>query len=353
MTIDFLKEYSGSRLSQTELQPLMADELLETAISSNSERVILDYETADWKAIAINRNLPANWRPKDWQQRPVRFVDGKDVGQTIAWVRAPSGQLVPIRLAQIGSIAMRVEDGECRREFHVAERVVSMEVDLFPWTEIESFAAALQDNGFRLLTRLATRPPDEEVTFDFDKMRKIAQNRSKIEMELLEKAAVSYSDNEPTLIDGPLETRRGGFNTKHSPVVGVIKKPRNYHLTPDKKQLLYQLGVGERTPVFCLPDARLPVVTWYLRLAGVREASPSGGVVRVEVCQEWFENYCGNDWNFVDRLSQTICEYRCREQSYDRANVSLHPIVRGEESLGSLFIPTNVLTHRFYRLTQI
>ena len=353
MSLDFLKEYSGSRLGQTELQPLMTDELLKTAIFSESEKVVLDYETPEWKEININRNLPTNWRSQNWQQRPVRFIDGKDVGQTIAWVRAPSGQLVPIRLAQIGSIAMRVEDGECRREFHVAEKVVSMEVDLFPWTEIESFAAALQDNGFRLLTRLATRPPDEETTYDFDKMRKIAQNRSKIEMELLEKAAVSYSDSEPTLIDGPLETRRGGFNSKYSPVVGVIKKPRNYHLTPDKKQLLYQLEVKERSPVFCLPDARLPVVTWYLRLAGVREASPSGGVVRVEICRDWFETCCRFNWDFVDKLSRTICEYRCREQSYDRASVSLHPIVRGEESLGSLFDPPNILTHRFYRLTQI
>jgi hypothetical protein len=242
---------------------------------------------------------------------------------------------------------------ECRREFHVAERVVSMEVDLFPWTDIEGFAAALQEKGFRLLTRLATRPPDEEVTYDFDKMRKIAQNRSKIEMELLENAAIAYSDREPTLVDGPLETRRGGFNSKLSPVIGVIKKPRNYHLNASDKQLLYQLEVGQRTPAFCLPEARLPVVTWYLRLSGVREASPSGGVVRVEVCRDWFENCCGKDWDFVDRLSKTICEYRCREQSYDRANVSLHPIVRGEESLGSLFEPSSILNHRFYRLTQI
>ena len=353
MSIDFLKEYGGSRLAQAELQPFMSDELLETTESSNTERVNLNYETSNWNAISIDRNLPNNWRPRDWQQRPIRFIDGKDVGQTIAWVYAPSGQLVPIRLSQIGSIAMRVENGECRREFHIAERVVSMEVDLFPWTEIESFAAALQDNGFRLLTRLATRPPDEEVTYDFDKMRKIAQNRSKIEMELLEKAAVSYSDGEATLIDGPLETRRGGFNPESSPVVGVIKKPRNYHLTPDKKQLLYQLEIGQRTPVFCLPKARLPVITWYLRLAGVQEASPSGGVVRVEVCQKWFENYCDNEWDFVDKLSRTICEYRCREQSYDRASVSLHPIVRGEESLGALFDPPSILNHRFYRLTQI
>jgi hypothetical protein len=356
MTLDFLKQYGGSRLGQTDLQPFMADELLKTEESSESsklEEVILDYETQDWEAIAIDRNLPSNWRPRDWQQRPIRFIDGKDVGQTIAWVRAPSGQLIPIRLSQIGSIAMRVENGECRREFHVTERVVAMEVDLFPWTEIESFAAALQDNGFRLLTRLATPPPDEEVTYDFDKMRKIAQNRSNIEMELLENAAIAYSDGEPTLVDGPLETRRGGFNSKRSPVAGVIKKPREYHINFSEKQLLYQLEVGQRTPAFCLPKASLPVVTWYLRLSGVREATPSGGVVRVEVCRDWFENCCGKDWDFVDKLSRTMCEYRCREQSYDRASISLHPIVRGEESLGSLFEPSSILTHRFYRLTQI
>ena len=54
MSLDFLKEYGGSRLAQTELHSLMADELLETAESSDKERVILDYETTDWKAIAID-----------------------------------------------------------------------------------------------------------------------------------------------------------------------------------------------------------------------------------------------------------------------------------------------------------
>lgn len=351
MGLDLLKYYGGCRLGQTELQLPLLDESINETEETDLEKVVLDYETTEWKS--ININLPPSWRLRDWQERPIRFIDGKDVGQTIAWVTSPLGQLVPIRLAQIGSIAMRVENGECHREFHVVERVVSLEADLFPWTEIESFAADLQANGFRLLTRLLTHPPDETATYDFDKMRKIAQNRSRIEMELLEEAAIAYSDDEMTLVDGPLETRRGGFNKVHSPVIGVIKKPRKYHLFPQKKQLLYQLEAGQRTPVFCLPHQRLPVITWYLRLSGSQQAMPSGGIVRVEICRDWFERYHWQNWDFVDKLSRTIYEYRCREKSYDRATVSLHPIVRGEESLGALFTPLNLLTHRFYRLTQL
>lgn len=352
MGLDFLKYYSGCRLERIDLQKPLLDESLEIVPEDQTEeKVILDYETINWQPITIN--LSPHWQPKDWSDCPVRFIDGKDVGQTIAWVRAPSGQLAPIRLSQIGSISMNVENGECRREFHVVERVVSMEVDLFPWTEIESFAAALQTHGFRLLTRITTRTPDEVSTFDFDTMRKVAQNRTRIEMRALEEAAIAYQAQQPTLVDGPLEPCKGGFAQVQSPVIGVIKTPRKLHLSPQEKQLLYQLEVGQRTPVFCLPDERLPVVTWYLRLTGSNQVMPSGGIVRVEVCQKWFERYHPQDWDFVNKLSHTLHEYRCREHSYDRTAISLHPIMRGEESLGSLFDPTSTLTHRFYRLTQL
>ena len=353
MKIDFLKHYSCSRLVNADLQPPLLDESIATETDLEPGTVILDYEGKNWQSIDFNQNLPSNWRSKDWPERPVRFVDGKDVGQTIAWVRSPHGQLVPIRLAQIGSISMRVENGECRREFHIAERVVSMEVDLFPWTEIEGFAAALQANGFRLLTRLVTRPPDEDVTYDFEKMRQITQNRTKIEMRFLEEAAIAYNDREPTLVDGPLKNLSKGFNPNCSTVISVIKKPRKYHLSPSDKQLLYQLEVGQRTPVFCLPKETIPVITWYLRLSAARETLPSGGIVRVEICQSWFEKYHKSDWDFINKLSRTIYDYRCRESSYDRAAISLHPIVRGEESLGSLFDPLSILTNRFYRLNGI
>ena len=79
---------------------------------------------------------------------------------------------------------------------------------------------------------------------------------------------------------------------------------------------------------------------------------PTYGIVRIEVPQKWFESR-GFDSQFIDQLSQVICAYRCRESSYGRAPVSLHPIVRAEESLGALFMPTNILTNRFYRLTGL
>lgn len=351
MGLDFLKHYAAGRLEQYDLQPFPLDEASNQEAKPNLEQVVVNYETSNWQPIDLN--LSPNWRLKEWQERPIRFIDGKDVGQTIAWVHSPLGQLVPIRLAQIGSISMRVENGECRREFHVVERVVSMEVDLFPWTEIESFAAALQANGFRLLTRLLIPLPDDNSNYDFEKMRKFAQDRSNLEMRMLEEAAIAYSDDEPTLVDGPLQRCRGGFDRVCSPVVGVIKTPRKYHLSLHHKQLLYQLEVGQRTPAFCLPQERLPVVTWFLRLSGSSRTTPSWGIVRIEISQSWFEKYHRQDWEFVDKLSRTIYEYRCKEQSYDRSAVSLHPIVRGEESLGSLFDPTSILTNRFYRLTQL
>lgn len=350
MGLDFLRTYDGNRLEQQELQPL--DELIDDEQEPDLEGVDLDYEVRKrgitWQP--MNLDHPNHWQPRHWQERPVRFIDGKDVGETIAWIRSPAGQPVPIRLSQIGSVSMRVENGECRREFEIVERVVSMAVDLFPWTEVESFAAALQEHGFRLLS---ARPPDGSLSYDFEKMRKIASNKSNSEMEVLEQAAIAFNCDQPTIADGRLEPRRGGFDEKESPIFGVIKMQRKDYLPFQEKQVLYQLNAGQRTPVFSIARGRLPVVTWYLRLAGNNRTTPNGGIVRVEASQNWFEKHHRYDWDFVNQLSKTIYEYRCRERSYDRASVSLHPIVRGEESLGSLFSPLSILTHRFYRLTQL
>lgn len=352
MGLDFVKNYGGCRLELYDLHSPLLEETTDEDEQQDPEGVDLDYEVRDrgidWEP--INLNYSGNWRPSNWHERPVRFVDGKDVGETIAWVRSPAGQPVPIRLSQIGSISMRVENGECRREFEVVERVVSMAVDLFPWTEVESFAAALQENGFRLLP---APPPSGTPSYDFETMRKRANNRSNTEMEVLEEAAIAHSDGEPTIVDGRLSPRTGGFDKDRSPVFGVIKTQRQNYLHRQGMLVLQGLEVGQRTPVFSISRGRLPVVSWYVRLSGGGGATPSCGIVRVEASQSWFEARGSYDWDFVNQLSRTIYEYRCRERSYDRAAVSLHPIVRGEESLGSLFAPLSILTNRFYRLTQL
>lgn len=347
--LDFVKVYSGRRLDQYEPQSPLWNEPTDEGQEQDEDEVDLDYEVERENWRAINLGLTDGWRPRDWPERPVRFVDGKDVGRTIAWLRAPGGYPVPIRLSQIGSIVIRVEDGECRREFAVVERVVSMVADVFPWDEVEGFAAALQANGFRLLT---ARPPDGQPSYDFERMRKATQNRSNDEMGVLEEAALAQMPEVPSIIDGRLEPRAGGIDPVQSPVFGVIKTHYKNYLHPGGMQLLYQLEIGQRTPVFSLPQKKLPVVSWYVRLSSSAGAMPNWGLVRVEAPLQWFEAR-GRDWDFINRLSRTIFEYRCRERSYGRAAVSLHPIVRAEESLAALFSAPGVLITRFYRLTGL
>ena len=363
MGLEFIRTYSGRRLEQYAPQPELIGEPLDDDHSPLGDEADLDYEQPReaWGPIAVVAD--DGWQPADWGERPVRFVDGKDVGETVAWLRAPGGYPVPIRLSLIGSVVMRVENGECRREFDEVERVISMVTDVFPWEEVEGFAADLQAHGWRLLP---ARPPDDTPSFDFEKMRKAAQNRSNDEMGLLEELAVARAPDVATIVDGRLEPRSGGFDKLRSPVFGVVKTHKKTYLHGLGMQLLYQLDVGQRTPAFALlnqqrqadlpagasPQRSFPVISWYLRLSGGGGTTPNLGIVRVEVAYEWFQAR-GRDWEFINRLSRTLYEYRCREQSYGRAAVSLHPIVRAEESLGALFDPINSLTQRFYRLTGL
>jgi hypothetical protein len=248
---------------------------------------------------------------------------------------------------------MHIEDGECRREFVVVERVVSMVAGVFPWHEVEAFGAGLQDAGLRLLV---AQPPGSRPSYDYEKMRKAAQNRSLDEMGVLEEVAIAADPDVPTVVDGRLEPRVGGFDSEHSPMFGVIKTHRETYLHPLGMQVLYALEPGQRTPAFSLLRSearRLPVVSWYVRLTGGSGSMPSWGYVRVEAPLRWFENQQSRDFGILDRLSETIYRYRCRQRSYGRAPVSLHPIVRGEESLGSLLTPFTALRSRFFRLNGI
>ena len=359
MALDFMQSYGGCRLDQYDPQPPLEDEPTDDEQEQADTRD-LSYEVArdDWRAINILR--PVGWRIDEWQERPVRFVDGKDVGETIAWVRAPRGYPVPIRLSQIGAAVMRIVDGECHREFHIVEKVVSMIADPFPWEEVESLASALQVKGYRFLP---AQLPDGKPSYDFEKMRKPTQNRTNDEMRVLEEAALAQNADVPTIVDGLLEPHLGGFDPATSPVFGVIKTHRRNYLHPQGIQLLYQLEPGQRTPIFLLQEEqqsddaqrmarRVPVISWFIRLAGGGGATPNWGLVRVEVTKKWFQSR-GCDAEFVNRLSLAIYEYRCRERSYGRAAVSLHPIVRAEGSLAALFSSTNSLTNRFYRLAGL
>jgi hypothetical protein len=300
---------------------------------------------------------------------------------------------------------MSVRDGELRREFAMVERVVSMVASAFPWEEMEALATELMKHNLRLLP---ARAPGGELTDILEPLRKAAQNRSMDEMEVLEELAVAQDAETPTIVDGRLERRSGGLDPeRHSPVFGVIKTHREVYLHSHGMRLLYSLSPGERTPAFFIrqpepsdePDTsetlitaredsapseqdganiisqtnaahpttdeeevvKFPVASWYVRLSGGEGMMPDYGLVRVEVSLKWFiargygsqnEVYqSGTD--FINQLSRTLYEYRCRESSYERSAISLHPIVRAESSLRSLFSPSGTLKSNFYRLTGL
>ena len=161
----------------------------ETSINLN-----LEIEAGAWEI--INPQLPKNWRMQDWASRPVRFVDGKDVGQTVAWLRGTDGSFVAIRLAEIGSVVMKIVNGELRREFAQVERVLAMNTAVFPWEEIESFALALREHDIFLLP---TKRTPEEFQMNFEKIRKYTQRRSAQEMMTLEEFALAQRSDVPTV----------------------------------------------------------------------------------------------------------------------------------------------------------
>jgi hypothetical protein len=344
MGLDFLSSRGASRMRDYAEQPFMLDG--DATLNKPDETVTLDIEVAHETWVARD-TTPADI-PRNWPLKPKRFIDGKDVGRTVAWLRSPQGYPIPVRLSEIGATVMYESGGKLKREFATTERVVSMVTDLFPWHEIEEFAIALQEHGYRLL---ACSPPRGIPVYDFERMRRATQNRSTDEMIRLEKQALNHGLPMPTLVDGPLEPRTSVLDHANTPVVGMIKTHGRDYLHEQGWKVFFNLQPGERTPAFHLQGRDFSVITWYLRLDGSNGEMPNWGVIRLEIPELFFNNGLGCDWSYLDRVSRLIREYRCHDQSYRRAAVSIYPIQRAEESLGALFSDGDALISHFYHLT--
>jgi hypothetical protein len=354
VSFEFLRKYGAQRVQNYDPQPFLLNDGLMN-IEDKVEEGGLGFEVPaeEWSP----RDVTLSAVPIDWQFRPRRFIDGRDVGRTVAWLRSREGYPVPVYLSQIGAVEMRNLDGRLQREFEVVERVVSLMIDLFPWLEIESFADALREYNFRLLPCRPPAPTKEGskggYSYDFERMRKSTQNRSNDEMSRLERQALSRACEIPTVVDGRLEPRANAFSDKDNFVVGLIKTHSQNYLHPQGWRTFYDLKPGERTPAFLLVDTNPSVISWYLRLDGGAGEMPNWGIVRLEVPERFFRERLGGDWSHIDRLSRLIYEYRCSDKSYSRAPVTIYPIQRAEESLGAVFMPTETFIQRFYRLANL
>ena len=355
MGLEFLSEHGGSRVRSYPDQPELGldDDQADQEGGSGEEEVDHDYEARPWVPISVDGAAI------DWDEAPRRFVDGCHVGHTVAWLRDAEGHPVPLMLAEIGGVCMEREGRDLRRSFHIVERVVALAIDPFAWHEVEDFAVALADSGFRLLP--AALPKVEgggrAASYDFEVMRKRAQNRSNYEMEVLEEAALCQHAEVPTVVDGRLEPRVNSNKAlQRCPIVGVIKQQRKGYLHAKGWRTYYQLEPAQRTPAFLIRSTSekktIPVVSWYLKLDGELGTLPNWGVVRVEIAEAYFHRI-GRDFGQVDRLSHALYQMRCRLAAYRRGPVSLEPIVRAEESLRALFSSPSWLAQHFYRLTGL
>lgn len=314
----------------------------------------------DWTPVILPES-PA--RPGEC---PERFIDGCHSGHAVACLRAPdTGWPVPVCLAEVGGVAMRLQGRELVREFYGVERVVSFVADPFAWDEVEAFSTAIGNLAEFPLRMLPASLPDVANAidlFDYERMRKAAQNRTTSEMANWEAVTLSSGDRDtPTLVDGPLERRLRSATAaaRFQLVVGVVKTHSANLLHPQGWRTLLNLKPGQRTPYFRLARTitgeanDLPVVTWFIKMAGKEEPMPNWASVRVEVPWVQFERFEGDSIGFVNRLSRWLIDARCRQQSYARMPVSLEPIVRAEDSLKSLFTPFDVLRNRFLRHTGV
>jgi hypothetical protein len=339
MGLDFLRHYGGRRL-----RPYVEQPALDTPEGDGEEgpQVQLDLERPeeDWAPLQVDGPLDADTLPR-------RFIDGCHDGKTVTCLQDSAGHPIPVRLAEVGGVAMRLDGRALKREFAHIERVVCAIVDPFPWHEVEDFAAALAGIGMRLLPALPPIVNDvRQLTYDYASMEQRTYTQAQVEMRVLEELALGQGPEELTLVDGPLG------RIEHPRAVGAVKQHRKSYLHPRGWQVFYDLQPGQRTPAFRLDSQSLPIVSWYLKLDGAHGALPNWGVVRAEISCAHFERE-GSDFAYLDRLSRALLHLRCRQASYARAPVSLEPIVRAEESLKSLFTAPTTLAQRFYHLTGL
>src|SRR6266545_6565169 len=121
----FFRRHGGTPVGmypdQKELDP--ADEQREEIIEWDTEQ-----PRDAWTPVILSE-APA--KPGEF---PERFIDGCQTGHAVACLRAPQiGWPIPVFLAEVGGVAMRLKGRDLIRDFYGLERVVSFVTDPFPW----------------------------------------------------------------------------------------------------------------------------------------------------------------------------------------------------------------------------
>ena len=107
-----------------------------------------------------------------------------------------------------------------------------------------------------------------------------ALNRAMLDEEAKLAEELSRDESTLTLVDGPLRTLRSPGHR----VVGYVKRIHNWYIDAERRRLLPQLAVGQRTPVVRLMSGDgHERHSWFLRLADLGDRYHTlGGIMRLE-----------------------------------------------------------------------
>jgi hypothetical protein len=135
-------------------------------------------------------------------------------------------------------------------------------------------------------------------------------------MALLEgRVSAGLSSPAMVVVDGPLS-----HHQRVDGAIGYVKTQHVHHLPAGLREILRQIPVGRRTPLFLLGGNR-QVFSWYLRLASI--GGPMSGVVR---CEFAASGTVAGAAVLADRVTATLPRFSSEEHKDPRAPQNLYPI---------------------------
>jgi hypothetical protein len=250
--------------------------------------------------------LPASeWRsisPDADARGEVVFVDGVRRVDANLWIEQPAG--VPV-LGLCATYAAGVV--RCNGEADTIAAVV--ERGLFT-SAVDSTDIETKHGVYRVKGTAGTTPPDLWLG--------IQQRMGELEGRV----AAEQSEQGLVIVDGPLSHHQGVPDA-----VGYIKTQHVHYLPEALRDVMLELPVGRRTPLFLVSGVR-SFYSWYLRLAVA--PGPLGGLVRCEVSADRTPAEAAR---VADQVTAMLPRFASQEHKDPRAPQNLYPIGGLERSL--------------------
>jgi hypothetical protein len=227
-------------------------------------KVETDVEGVGWGAVEPQRRA----RPE-----PLHFVDGVRRVEARIIVDDESGRIIRGLFGSVGVGSVRVERNAATfREIRVQRHIVvgaGVPLDGDVITEV----SAVQVGNARMTFQPVSVPDNSPAAAVAGLQNCMRDAEARLAEELSAESACVFAD-------GPLTY----FSGIKQPAVGVIKRLVEPYLSASQFELVRQLRIGQRTPLFVITKAKYDRYSWYLRVGAPRPMDHDvAGVLRLEV----------------------------------------------------------------------